>query len=83
MQEFYINLQGSAIRLRPGLVKFVPSVDYHFCLYLPAIHKTYPKHISQALYIPLDLLIANIIMPGDEGFTAQLVTEPDTEMRQG
>ena len=28
-------LQGSAKRLKPGLVKFVPAVAYHFCLNLP------------------------------------------------
>ena len=30
------NLQGSAKRLRPGLVNVVPAVAYHFCLSLPA-----------------------------------------------
>ena len=29
-------LQGSAKRLLPGLVNFVPAVAYHFCLSLPA-----------------------------------------------
>ena len=32
----YIYLQGSAKRLGPGLVNFVPSVASHFCLSLPA-----------------------------------------------
>ena len=29
-------LQGSALRLRPGLVNFVPALASHFCLNLPA-----------------------------------------------
>ena len=33
---FHLNLQGTAKRLRPGLVNFVPAVAYHFCLNLPA-----------------------------------------------
>ena len=30
------HVQGSAKRLRPGLVKFVAAVAYHFCPSLPA-----------------------------------------------
>ena len=30
-----IALQGSAKRLRPGLVKFILAIAYHFCLSLP------------------------------------------------
>ena len=29
-------IQGSAKRLRPGLVNFAVAVAYHFCLSLPA-----------------------------------------------
>ena len=29
-------LQGSAKRLRPGLINFAPAVAYHCCLSLPA-----------------------------------------------
>ena len=30
------GVEGSAKRLRPGLVNFVAAVAYHFCLSLPA-----------------------------------------------
>ena len=29
------NVQGSATRWAPGLVKFVPALAYHFCLAMP------------------------------------------------
>ena len=35
VQDDWVELQGSANRLWPGLVKFVPAVAYHFCLNLP------------------------------------------------
>ena len=31
-----VEIQGSAKRLRPGLVNFVTAVAYHLCLVLPA-----------------------------------------------
>ena len=37
-------LQGSAKRLKPGLVKFVPAVAYHFCLNLPGAFSQPGKH---------------------------------------
>ena len=30
------NVQGSATRWAPGLVKFAPALAYHFCLAMPA-----------------------------------------------
>ena len=33
---FPVLIQGSAKRLRPGLVNFVTAVAYHLCLALPA-----------------------------------------------
>ena len=33
------KVQGSAKRLRPGLVNFVTAVAYHFCLAMPAAFK--------------------------------------------
>ena len=38
-------VQGLAERLRPGLVKFVTAVAYHYCLNLPA---AFTKHLVEA-----------------------------------
>ena len=34
--QYNLRVQGSAKRLWPGLVDFVPAVAYHFCFNLPA-----------------------------------------------
>ena len=46
------DIQGSAKRLRPCLVKFLPVVAYHFCLNLPeALTKPGRSLSGPALYM--------------------------------
>ena len=42
--ESMVHIQGSAKRLRPGLVNCVPAVAYHFCLNLPRAFSQPGKH---------------------------------------
>ena len=56
------HVQGSAKRLLPGMVNFVPVLAYHFCLSLPAAlmqpNATWPKPFSPnpvLIYNPRDM----------------------------
>ena len=43
--ELGSEIQGSAKRLRAGLVNFVPAFAYHFCLSLPAVFMQPGNHL--------------------------------------
>ena len=52
--KHFQQLQGSAKRRAPGLVKFVPTVAYYSC----SIHATWGQPFSRSLYYSNDFFVA-------------------------